>query len=169
MLARVDLTYGLTDAAFRVNYIRDAFCVLSRRVVARAISHSYLTVGVAEQSKRKVEFFGECPILLFCIEAYTKNLNILIAVLSDSITEPDTFSRSARCVRFRIEPQYDRAASEVAQFYLFSCVRPRSKIWRRVSYIQHMKPPSKRVRSHESRVGGQKKVWSHELRVAFRV
>jgi hypothetical protein len=104
MLSRVHLTDGLSYAAFRVDHISDAFCVLSRRVITRTIGHSYFAIRIAEQPIRETEFFGECPILFFRIKADAKNLDILIAVLLDSITESITFSRSARGIGFRVKP-----------------------------------------------------------------
>lgn len=104
VFSRIDLSDGLTDETFRVNHISDSLRVLSRRIIARAVGHPDFSISVTEQFVRKVELFGKGSILFFCIKTNTKNFDILVAVLLDSITESNTFSRSARGVGFRVKP-----------------------------------------------------------------
>ena len=137
MLARLDLIYRLNYAAIRADHVSDPFGILSGRIVRSPVCHSYLSFCIAKQAKGEIELFGKSPVLFYCVKTDAEYLGILVCVLLDSITEPNTFSRSARCIGFRIKPQDDRAAFEVAQSNIFARVGLNIEIRRLVSYVQH--------------------------------
>lgn len=137
VLFRVDGPVRLKDVTVRAYYISYALGVLRRRRVARAISQPDLPFRIAKQLEREIEFFRERPVRFFVVKAHAEYLGVFIAVLLDSVTESDAFGRSARRVRFRVEPKYDRAAFEVAQAHVFARVRLHVEIRRLVSYFKH--------------------------------
>ena len=137
MLARIDLIYRLNYATVRADHVSDAFGVLGGRIVRSPVCHSYLSFCIAKQAEVEIEFFGESPVLFYGIKTHAEYLGILVCVLLDSITEPNTFSRSARRVGFRIKPQDNGSAFEVAQANIFARMRLHIEIRRLVSYVQH--------------------------------
>lgn len=141
MLARIDLIYRLNYATIGADHVGDAFGILSRRIVASPVCHSYLSFCIAKEAEGEIELFGKSPVLFYCVKTDAEYLGILVCVLLDSITEPNTFSRSARCIGLRIKPQDDGAAFEVAQANIFARVRLHIEIWCLVSYVQHIHSP----------------------------
>jgi hypothetical protein len=69
VLARIDLVYRLSYAAIGAYHVCDAFGVLSAAVVARPVSHAYLSLRVAEQAEGEVEFFGKGSVLFHRVKA----------------------------------------------------------------------------------------------------
>ena len=138
MLARVDLIYCLDYATVRADHVGDAFCVLRGRVVRSPVCHSYLSFRIAKQAEGEIELFGKSPVLFYRVKTDAEYLGILVCVLLDSITEPNAFSRSARCVGLRVKPQDDGAPFEVAQADIFARVRLHIEIRCSVSYVQHI-------------------------------
>ena len=122
MLARIDLIYRLNYATVRADHVGDAFGILSGRIIRCPVCHSYLSFCIAKQAEGEIELFGKSSVLFYRIKTDAEYLGILVCVLLDSITEPNAFSRSARCIGFRIKPQDDRAAFEVAQSNIFARV-----------------------------------------------
>ena len=104
MLARIDLGVGMSYAAIGAYDVSDAPGVSGRRLVASPVGHAYRSVRVAQQAEWEVELLGEGAVLFFCVEAHAKDFDILGGELLGSITEPNTFDRSAGCVGFRIKP-----------------------------------------------------------------
>lgn len=141
MLARIDLWAGVSYAAIGTYDVSDASSVSSRRLVASSIGHAYRTVRVAQQAEWEIELFCKGAVLFFGIEAHTKDFDILGGVLLGSITEPNTFDRSAGCVGFRIKPEHDGTASEVAEPHVFARVRSGREVRRGISNIEHDGPP----------------------------
>ena len=138
MLASVDLIYRLNDATVRADHVSDAPGILSGWLVRSPVCHPYLSFCIAKQAEGKIELFGESPVLFYCVKTDAEYLGILVCVLLDSITEPNTFSRSARRVGLRIKPQDDGAAFKVAQANVFARVRLHIEIRCPVSYVQHI-------------------------------
>ena len=138
MLARIDLIYRLNYATIGADHVCDAFCVLSGRIVRSPVCHSYLSFCIAKQAEGEIELFGKSPVLFYCVKTHAEYFGILVCVLLDSITEPNTFSRSARCIGLRIKPQDDGAPSEVAQADIFARVRLHIEIRCLISYVQHV-------------------------------
>jgi hypothetical protein len=138
MLARIDLVYRLKYLTIGADHVCDAFGMLSGRLIRSPVRHPYLSFCIAKQAEWKVEFFGKSPVLFYRIKTYAEYLGIFVCVLLDSITEPNAFSRSARCVGFRIKPQNDGAAIEIAQSNIFARMRLHIEIRRAISYVQHV-------------------------------
>jgi hypothetical protein len=137
MLARIDLIYRLKYATVGADHVSDALGILSGRIIRSLVCYSYLSFCIAKQAEGEIELFGESSVLFYSIKTDAEYLGILVCVLLDSITEPNTFSRSARRVCLRIKPQDDRAAFEVAQSNIFARVGLHIEIGCLVSYVQH--------------------------------
>ena len=137
MLARIDLIYRLNYTTIRADHVGDAFCILSGRIVRCSVCHSYLSFCIAKQAEWEIELFGKSPVLFYCVKTHAEYFGILVCVLLDSITEPNTFSRSAWCIGFRVKPQDNGSASEVTQANIFARMRLHIEIRRLVSYVQH--------------------------------
>ena len=104
MFARIDLGYGLSYAPIGADNIGDAFGVLSVGRIARAISHTYFSFCVAEQSEREIELLGESAILFYGVKADSKYLSVFIRILLDSVAEPYAFGSATGRVGFWIKP-----------------------------------------------------------------
>jgi hypothetical protein len=137
VLLRVDRPDCLNDAPVRTYYVRDALGILRGRRIARVVCQPDLSLRIAKQLEREVEFFCKGPVLFLRVEADAEYLGIFIAVLLDSVTESNAFGCSAGRVCFRVKPEYDRAAFEVAQAHVFAGVRFHGEIRRFVSYFKH--------------------------------
>ena len=128
MLARVYLLVRLSYAPFGVDDVGYAAGSASRRLVARAIGQTYLSIGITEQAEGKIVLFGEGAVFLFAVETDSEHFYVLVGVLLDSITEPNPFYRSARRVRPGIKPQHDVAPAQIAEPHFFAGVRPHGEI-----------------------------------------
>ncbi len=137
MLARIDLIYRLNYAAIGADHVGDASGILSGRIIRGPVCHSYLSFCIAKQAEGEIELFGKSPVLFYRVKTDAEYFGILVCVLLDSITEPNTFSRSARRICFRVKPQDDGAAFEVAQANIFARMRLHIEIRCPVSYVQH--------------------------------
>ena len=81
------------------------------------------------------------------IIANAKNDCILIAELLDSITEPFTFTSSARCAGARIKPENNILTAEVRQRNPRAILIWQTKRWRCFAFIKHDSAPKVSVKS----------------------
>jgi hypothetical protein len=137
VLAGIDLRAGMGYSAVGADDVCDAPRVSGGRLITSPVSHAYRAICVAQQAEREIELLGKGAVLGFGVEAHAKDFDILCGELLGSITEPNTFDCSAGRVGFRVEPQDDRAAREIAQLNVFARVRPGREIRRGISNIEH--------------------------------
>jgi hypothetical protein len=137
VFARVDLADCLRYPAVDSDDVGHSLSVLGLRIIAGAVCKADLSIGIAKQLERKVELLRERFVLVLSVEADAQYLGILVCVVSDSITEPDAFGRSAGGVGFRIEPENYVPASQVAQPHLLTGMRFDRKVRRFVANLQH--------------------------------
>ncbi len=104
MLARVDLVYGAGYQAVGADYVSYAARVTCFTVVAGVVSQADLSFGVAKQWEGESELFSEGSVLFFGVKADSEYRGVLFGVLLDSVTEPNTFGRSAGGIGFWIKP-----------------------------------------------------------------
>ena len=105
----------LRDLAVLVDHVRDAARVFVRRRFGCAVGQSDFSIDVAEEGEVEVEFPGERGVVFFVVETDAEDRGVLRVVLFREVPEPGTFFRSTGSVCFRIEPENDFAAAQVAE------------------------------------------------------
>ena len=134
---RIHLLVGLCDAAVLIDDVGDAPGVLVAGARGGTVGETDLVVGIAEQGVGEVELFREAGVLVGRVEADAEDLRVLRGVLIVEVPEPGTFDRSARCVGFRIKPEYDFLAMQIAETDLPSRMVAGLEIRRDVANFQH--------------------------------
>jgi hypothetical protein len=105
----------LGDLAVFVDHVGDAAGVFVFRRFGGAVGEADLSIGVAEEREGEVVFLGEGGVGFFVIEADAEDLGVLRFVLLGEVPEPGTFTRSTGGVGFRIEPEHDLLAAQIAE------------------------------------------------------
>jgi hypothetical protein len=127
----------LGDLPVLVDDVRDAACVLVLRTFGGAVRNRQFPIGVTQQREGEVELLGEARVVLGGVEADTEDLGVARLVLVFEVPEPGTFGRSTRGVGFRIEPEDDLVAAEVAEPHAFAVVIDGIECGGRISDLQH--------------------------------
>jgi hypothetical protein len=115
MIRELNLGICLEDLSLFVDQVGDSLGVSRLPVIARAVGEPQLTAGIAQQWKRKAEFFCEGGVGRCVIEARPEDLDLLLGELSGPVTEPFSFDRSARGVGLGIKPEEDFPTAEVLE------------------------------------------------------
>ncbi len=105
----------LRDLAVLVDHVCDAARVFVGRRFGGAVGHSDFSIGVAEEGEVEVELLGERGVVFFVVEADAEDRGVLGGVLFGEVAEPATFFRSTGGVGFRIKPEDDFLAAQVAE------------------------------------------------------
>jgi hypothetical protein len=125
------------DFALFVDDVRDAFGVFGGRRVGGAVGEADFAVRVAEEGEGEAELFGEALVVLRRVEADAEDLRVLSLVLRVEVPEPGTFPRSAGGVGFRIEPEHDLLAAQVAELHAIAEVIGNVEIRGWIAGIEH--------------------------------
>ncbi len=128
---------GLGDFAVLVDHIGDAARVFVFRGFRCAVCEADLAVGVAEQREGEVVFLGERGVGFFIIEADAEDLRVLRFVLLREVPEPGTFPRSTGSVGFRIKPQHDFLAAQVAEAHAVAVVVGDVEVGSGIAGLEH--------------------------------
>jgi SAM-dependent methyltransferase len=144
----------LRDLAFFVDHVGDAAGVFVFFGVAGAVCDSDGAVGVAEQREGELVLFGKTLIFVLRVEADAEDLRVFRFVLGLEVPEPGTFARSTGCVGFRIEPEHDFLAAQVAQSHGVAVVIGRFEIGRIFTRLEHGRFSSGHRSNHASQSHG---------------
>jgi hypothetical protein len=125
------------DFAFLVDHVRNAFCVFGGRRIGGAVGEADFAVRVAEEGEGEAELFGEALVVLRRIEADAEDLRVFGLVLRVEVPEPGTLPRSTGGVGFRIEPEHDLFAAQVAELHAVAVVIGNVEIRGRIAGIEH--------------------------------
>ncbi|HEX8953987.1 MAG TPA: hypothetical protein VF945_19160 [Polyangia bacterium] len=137
VLGRLDLAVGALDLPVGADEVRDARRRLRAGVVRRAVGDADLLVGVAQERKVEAVLLRELPIRFDRIEADAEDLNVVLAELLGSITEPLAFDRSTRGVGHRVEPQQHALAAQIGQLHRLARVRLAREVGREIAFLEH--------------------------------
>ena len=114
MALRVHLIVGSHHDALRVDQVRDAHGIRCFVAIGCTIGDGEFVRGVAEQQERKRELLGERTIVGHRVEAGTKDDDVGVLKIEDSIPESLTLDASARGISLGIEPQHHVLAALIA-------------------------------------------------------
>ena len=137
MLGGFDLAVGALDLAVGADEIRHARRRRSARVIGGAVGDADLLVGVAQEREVEVVLLGELLVRLERVEADAVDLNVVLAELLGSITEPLSFDRSTRGIGHRVEPQQNALAAQVRQLHRLAVVRAAGEVGRLIAFLEH--------------------------------
>jgi hypothetical protein len=129
---------GLGDRAILIDHIRDAAGVLVFRGGRCAVGEADLAIGVAEQGEGKVIFLCERGVGLLVIETDAEDLGVLRFVLLREVPEPGTFPRSTGGVGFRVEPEHDLLAAQVAEAHAVAVMVGDVEVGSGIAGLQHV-------------------------------
>lgn len=127
----------LGDLAVLVDHIRDTARVFVFRRFRSAVREADLAIGVAQQREREVVFLGERGVGFFVIEADAENLGVLRFVLLREVPEPGTFPRSTGSVGFRIEPEHDLLAAQIAETHAIAVMVGDVEVGSGIAGLEH--------------------------------
>lgn len=115
MARRVDLLIGDENVAVWTDQVGDSPGIAGIRGIRGSVSQTHGARRVAEKREGKGELAREGVVLFLRIETDTEDLAVAFVELTDSITEPVAFDRSARCVGFGVEPEKDVRARKIRE------------------------------------------------------
>jgi hypothetical protein len=127
----------LGDPSVFVDHVCDAFCVFVGRGLCCAVRESDLSFRVAQKRKGKVELAGKGVVVFRRIETDAEDLRVLCLVLVVEVPEPGTFPRSTGCVGFRIEPEHDLFAAQVAETHAIAFVVEDVEVGSDIAGLKH--------------------------------
>jgi len=125
-----------------VDHVRDAPCVLVLCRVGGSVGEADLALGVAEEGEVEAELLGEALVFGGAVEADAEDAGVLFRVLAVEVPEPGTFLGSARGVGFRVEPENDFLAPQVAEADLVAVVVDDVEIRSLFTGLKHASLPS---------------------------
>ena len=128
----------LRDLSLLVDDVGNAPRVLVFRTVARAIAQTDGTIFVGQQREREPELLRKPLVLVRRIEADAEDLRVFIRVLRREVPEPGTFSRSAGCIRLRIEPEDHFLPPQIGQLDALSFMRGSFEIRSSITRVEHL-------------------------------
>ena len=137
----------LSDLSLLVDHVRDAACVFVFRRVGGTVRDPDLAVGVAQQREGELVLGREVRVVFDAVEADADDLRVLFLVLAREVPEPGTLGRSAAGIRFRIEPEHELLAAEVAQLHAIAVVIERLEIRRGIAHLQHLRTSHETLRN----------------------
>jgi hypothetical protein len=129
----------LGDLAVFVDHVGDAAGVFVFRGGRGTVGETDLAVGVAEQREGEVVFLCEGGVGFFVIEADAEDLGVLRFVLLREVPEPGTFPRSTGGVGFRIEPEHDLLAAQVAEAHAVAVVVGNVEVGSGIAGLEHVR------------------------------
>jgi hypothetical protein len=136
---------GLDDSSLRIDDVRAALRIL--RIVLlgcplRLVALTDPLIDVGEQAEGEAVLLGECLVVLGTIERSADDLDPLLLELRGSVTEPLSFSRSARGEGFG-EPEQDQPLSaKVNERHWFSVLVGEGEVGSLRAFSEHDRPPS---------------------------
>jgi hypothetical protein len=138
VLAGVDLVYCASYSPVGADDVSYAARVTCFAVVAGVIGQANLPFGVAKEREGESELFSEGAVFFFGVKADSEYRGVLIGILLDSITESNTFGRSAGGIGFWIKPEHNGLPAQLAQGNVLARMRARGKVGRVISRLQHL-------------------------------
>lgn len=102
--AGVDRLIRFEDATLLVDQVADALGIARLRGVTGMVGEANRAVGITQKRKRKMEFLREGCVLRDCIKTDPDHFHVAGTEFGDLVTEPATFGRSARRIRFGVKP-----------------------------------------------------------------
>jgi hypothetical protein len=132
----------LRDLSFFVDQVGDAARVFVRGGVGGAVCEADRAVGVAEEWEREVVFLGEAFVRFLRVEADAEDAGVFLLVLAVEVPEPGTFSRSAGCVGFWIEPEHDFLSAQFVQADVIAVVIEYVEVRGLLAGLEHLSLPA---------------------------
>ena len=127
----------LRDLPLFVDHVRDALGVLVLRARRRAVRHTDLALGVAEEGEGEVELAREALVVFAVVEADAEDEGVPGFVIGVQVPEPGTFQRSARGVGLRVEPEDHLLPAQVVEPDRVAVVILHFEVGSDVSEIEH--------------------------------
>lgn len=140
MLPGADLGIHPCNPALLVDQVADPARAFGVGIVAGAVRHTRDALGVAQQRKRKIEFFGERRVVLDAIEARAEDDDIVGDEVLILIAEPATLGGSAGGIGPGIKPQQDFLAAQAGKRERFALMRRQRKVRCQLSDLEHKSP-----------------------------
>ena len=137
MRRRIDVRQRVTDHPALVDNVGDACGGTGFWRSGGRVSHTDLSVGVAQKRKRIAELFGEGFVGVYGVKTAAQDLYVGGVELCLLVTEPVPLDRSTGGIGSRIEPQEDFLAPVVRQLDGSPVVGPDFEIGSLGAYAQH--------------------------------
>lgn len=132
---------GLDDLSLLIDEVRDPAGRDIPRRIACSVEKSDSSIGIADQTKRKIVFLSKPAVGFRCVEAGAENFGVSGQEVLVKGPEPGPLFRSTRCVGLGKEPEDDFFSSEVGKAHRLAVMIDGGEIGCLGSLLQHRKRP----------------------------